>query len=183
MVYMFLAEGFEEVEALCPLDLIRRAGVEITTVGVGGKVIRGSHGIEVIADITTAEAMKMIEKKSLDMVILPGGMPGTLNLQADETVNLFIKEAEKKEAYLAAICAAPMILGELSLLQGKKAICYPGFEEHLKGADIATEDGVVGDGRYITGKGMGVALEFGLRLVSALVSDEKAEELRKSVQA
>ena len=184
MVYMFLAEGFEEVEALCPLDLLRRAGVKIMTVGVGGKVIRGSHGIEVIADITTYEAEKLLSKNPADMVILPGGMPGTLNLQADETVNRFIAYASENGKYLAAICAAPLILGELGLLKGKRAICYPGFEERLIGAEIAPEGvSVVTDGTVITGKGMGVALEFGLALVGVLVSYEKADELRAAVQA
>lgn len=182
MVYMFLAEGFEEVEALCPLDLLRRAGVKIMTVGVGGKVIRGSHGIEVIADITTFEAEKLLSKNPADMVILPGGMPGTLNLQADKTVGSFIDHAEKNGKYLAAICAAPLILGELGLLDGKEAICYPGFEDKLIGAKISDKSVAV-DGRYITGKGMGVALEFGLDLVSVLVSEEKAAELRSAVQA
>ena len=183
MVYMFLAEGFEEVEALCPLDLLRRAGVKVMTIGVGGKVIRGSHGIEVIADITTYEAEKLLLKNPADMVILPGGMPGTLNLQADETVNKFIDAAVKSGAYLAAICAAPLILGELGLLSGKEAICYPGFEEKLIGAMVSSDKSVVTDGKIITGKGMGVALEFGLALVSALVSEEKANELRAAVQA
>ncbi len=184
MVYMFLAEGFEEVEALCPLDLLRRAGVKIMTIGVGSKVVRGSHGIEVIADITTHEAEKLLEKNPARMVILPGGMPGTLNLQADETVNKFIDAAVESDAYIAAICAAPLILGERLLLKGKTAICYPGFEDKLIGAAIASEGvSVVTDGKIITGKGMGVALEFGLALVGALVSNEKADELRCAVQA
>ena len=183
MVYMFLAEGFEEVEALCPLDLLRRAGVKVMTVGVGAKVVRGSHGIEVIADITTYEAEKLLSKNPPEMVILPGGLPGTYNLQADETVNSFIDAAVKSDAYLAAICAAPLILGELSLLKGKKAICYPGFEDRLIGADFSHGKSVVTDGKFITGKGMGVSLEFGLALVSALVSQEKADELRAAVQA
>lgn len=182
MVYMFLAEGFEEVEALCPLDLIRRAGVKIMTVGVGTKVVRGSHGIEVIADITTYEAEQLLLKNPADMVILPGGMPGTLNLQADAVVNRFIEHAIARGAYLAAICAAPLILGELDLLSGKEAICYPGFEEKLHGA-VISEKSVVTDGKFITGKGMGVALEFGLALVSALVSADKADELRAAVMA
>ena len=182
MVYMFLAEGFEEVEALCPLDLLRRAGVKIMTVGVGGKVIRGSHGIEVIADITTYEAEALLKKNPLDMVILPGGMPGTLNLQADETVNKFIDNATENRKYLAAICAAPLILGERGLLDGVEAICYPGFEDKLVGAKISDKK-VVRDGLFITAKGMGVALEFGLELVRALVSDEKANELFEAVQA
>ncbi len=179
---MFLAEGFEEVEALCPLDLLRRAGVKVMTVGVDTKVVRGSHGIEVIADITTYEAEKLLSKNPADMVILPGGLPGTTNLQADSTVNRFIKHAVEREAYLAAICAAPMIFGELSLLDGKEAICYPGFEEKLLGAKISDKS-VVTDGKIITAKGMGVALEFGLALVSVLVSKEKADELRAAVQA
>ncbi len=182
MVYMFLAEGFEEVEALCPLDFLRRAGVNVMTVGVGAKVVRGSHGIEVIADITTYEAEKLLQKNPADMVILPGGMPGSLNLQADETVNKFIRYAVQNDAYLAAICAAPMILGELDLLVGKEAICYPGFEEKLHGA-IISDKSVVTCGKYITGKGMGVALDFGLALVEALVNKEKADELRAAVQA
>ncbi len=182
MVYMFLAEGFEEVEALCPLDLLRRAGVKIMTVGVGGKVIRGSHGIDVIADVTTYEAAELLKKNPADMVILPGGMPGTLNLQADETVNSFIDYALENKKYLAAICAAPLILGERGVLNGHEAICYPGFEDKLHGAKISDKK-VARDGLYITGKGMGVALEFGLELVKVLVSDEKADELYKAVQA
>lgn len=183
MVYMFLAEGFEEVEALCPLDLLRRAGVEIKTVGVGGRRIRGSHGIEVTADITASEARRLLKKQAPEMVILPGGMPGTLNLQSAKTVNEFIKAAAESDAYLAAICAAPMILGELGLLVGKRAVCYPGFEDRLIGAEIPVKESVVKDGRFITGKGMGVALEFGLTLVSTLVSKETADELRSAVQA
>lgn len=182
MVYMFLAEGFEEVEALCPLDLLRRAGVKIMTVGVGGKVIRGAHGIEVIADITTYEAPALLKKNPLDMLILPGGMPGTLNLQADETVNAFIDSAVENHKYLAAICAAPLILGERGLLDGVAATCYPGFEDKLTGAKISDEK-VVRDGLYVTGKGMGATLEFGLELVRVLVSDEKADELFAAVQA
>ena len=182
MVYMFLAEGFEEIEALCPLDLLRRAGVPTMTVGVGEKVVRGSHGIEVIADITTAEAEKLLAKSPAEMVILPGGMPGSLNLQKDAVVNAFIDYAVKNDAYLAAICAAPMILGELGLLDGREAICYPGFEDKLKGAKIS-EKKVARDGKFITGKGMGVALEFGLALVEVMVSKEKADELFAAVQA
>ncbi len=182
MVYMFLAEGFEEIEALCPLDLLRRAGVKVMTVGVGGKVIRGSHGIEVIADITTYEAMALLSKNPADMVILPGGMPGTLNLQANETVNAFISYAKDNGKYLAAICAAPSILGELHLLEGKEATCYPGFEDKLLGAKISDKK-VARDGKFITAKGMGVSLEFALTLVEVLCGKEKADELFTAVQA
>lgn len=182
MVYMFLADGFEEVEALCPLDLLRRAGVSIMTVGVGEKVVRGAHGIETIADITTFEAEKLLAKNPAEMVILPGGMPGTLNLQKDKTVLAFIDSAAKNGGILAAICAAPSILGSLGLLKGREAICFPGFEDKLEGAKISDRK-IVRDGNIITAKGMGVAFGFGLALVEALVSKEKADELRASTQA
>ena len=182
MIYMFLAEGFEEIEALCPLDLLRRAGLEARTVGVGGKVVRGAHGIEVIADMTTSEAAKFVKGAPCEMVVLPGGMPGTLNLKADPTVNAFVDRAFADGKYLAAICAAPSILGEKGMLDGREAVCFPGFEGSLRGARIS-EKSVVQDGNVITAKGMGVALEFGLELVSVFCGSEKAMELRASVQA
>ena len=182
MIYMFLADGFEEVEALCPLDLMRRAGLSVMTIGVGEKVVRGSHGIEVIADVTCTEAEKLLDKKPADAVILPGGMPGTTNLKADPTVNKFIKYASDNHKLIGAICAAPSILGELGLLNGREAICFPGFEDKLRGAHISS-DKVVRDGNIITAKGMGVALDFGLALVSALKDDATANSLREAVQA
>ena len=172
MIYMFLAEGFEEVEALAPLDLIRRAGLEIKTVGVGGKVITGSHGIPVTADMTDAE----LADNAPDMVILPGGMPGTKNLDASETVHKAIADAVKNDAYLCAICAAPMILGKLGLLKGKNAVSYPGFESYLEGATVPSEK-VVRDGKIITAKGMGAAIEFGLAIISALKDEKTADDL------
>ncbi len=178
MVYMFLADGFEEVEALCPLDLLRRAGVDIKTVGIGGRFIRGAHGITVTADVAEDELLQ----ETPDMVILPGGMPGTLNLDASKTVHDAIDAVISSNGYLAAICAAPSILGQRGLLEGREAICYPGFEEKLDGAHISSKK-VVRDGRMITAAGMGVALEFGLELVRVLCSDERAEQLRKSVIA
>ena len=176
MIYMFLAEGFEEVEALAPLDIIRRAGLEIKTVGVGSKTVIGSHGIPVTADITVDE----LSDSTPDMVILPGGMPGTKNLDANETVHKAIADAVKNGAYLCAICAAPMILGKLSLLVGKKATCFPGFEEYLAGA-IVTGAKVAVDGRIITAKGMGAAVEFGLAIVAALKDEATADELAKAI--
>lgn len=178
MVYLFLANGFEEVEALCPLDLLRRAGVSVTTVGIGGDQITGSHGITVRADIPDT----MYRDSKPEMIILPGGMPGTTNLDASHTVELALRAAAKANAYLAAICAAPMVLGKRGYLQGKRAICFPGFEEHLAGAMIADER-VVTDDRVITGAGMGVALEFGLALVAALKGPETANTLRRAVLA
>lgn len=178
MVYMFLANGFEEIEALCPLDLLRRAGVQVTTVGIGGEEITGSHGITVRADIPDT----MYRDSTPEMVILPGGMPGTKHLDASRTVEQALRAAAKTNAYLAAICAAPMVLGKRGYLNGKRAICFPGFEEFLEGATVADER-VVTDGRIITGAGMGVALEFGLALVSALKGKSVADELRRAVLA
>ena len=172
MIYMFLAEGFEEVEALAPLDLIRRAGLEIKTVGVGSKTVVGSHGISVVADITENEFFD----NAPDVVILPGGMPGTKNLDASAIVHKAIADAVKNDAYVCAICAAPMILGKLGLLRGKNAVCYPGFEEYLDGA-ILPDKKVVRDGKVITAKGMGAAIEFGLAIVSALKDEKTADDL------
>lgn len=178
MVYMFLANGFEEIEALCPLDLLRRAGVQIKTVGVGSKIICGAHAISVEADMVDSE---FCDEKP-DMIILPGGMPGTLNLDACDVVHKAIDNALVNNAYIAAICAAPSILGKRGLLCDKEAICYPGFEDSLKGAIVSSKR-VVRDGKFITAAGMGVALEFGLELVKLLCGADKADGLKKSVLA
>ena len=178
MIYFFLAEGFEEIEALCPIDLLRRAGLEVKTVGVGGKVIRGAHGIKVTADILDTE----YNDKAPELIFLPGGMPGTLNLKASDTVQRAIKEALECDAYIAAICAAPMIPGKRGLLKGRRAVCYPGFEKYLEGA-VLTGGRVEADGPYVTGCGMGAALEFSLTLTRLLKGDEAADQLFASVLA
>ena len=178
MVYLFLANGFEEIEALCPLDLLRRAGVEVTTVGVGSEMIRGSHGIVVQADMPDT----MFADTDPEMIILPGGMPGSKNLDASRVVDSALRVAARKETHIAAICAAPFILGKRGLLEGKEAICYPGFEDQLTGATISDKK-VVRDGRIITAAGMGVALEFGLALVATLKGEKVAEDLRRAVLA
>ncbi len=179
MVYLFLAEGFEEIEALCPLDLLRRAGADVKTVGVTGKTVTGAHGITVSADITADE---VILDRSLEMVILPGGMPGTTNLDASGIVHDTIRFAAERGITIGAICAAPMILGKLGYLSGRSAICYPGFEKYLIGANISAKS-VVTDEHFITAKGMGVAQAFGLTLVCALFGEEAAEELKRSIMA
>ncbi|MBE6728364.1 MAG: DJ-1/PfpI family protein [Ruminococcaceae bacterium] len=176
MVYVFLADGFEEVEALAPVDILRRAGIEVLTVGVTGKNVVGAHNITVTADITCNE----LETANLQGVVLPGGMPGTLNLEKDEAVQRFIDIASKDNILLAAICAAPSILGHKGLLKNKKATCFPGFEKELIGAAV-TNDCVVRDGNIITGRGAGAALEFGLQLVAYFKDAETAEKLRKSM--
>ncbi|MBR2465108.1 MAG: DJ-1/PfpI family protein [Clostridia bacterium] len=178
MIYLFLANGFEEIEALCPLDLLRRAGLEVTTVGIGGEMICGSHGITVAADIPEG----MYADSKPDMIILPGGMPGSKHLDESRVVDTALKAAVRHGSFIAAICAAPMVLGHRGLLAGKEAICYPGFEDHLTGANISDKR-VVRDGNIITAAGMGVALEFGLALVAALKGQEAAEELRRAVIA
>ena len=178
MVYLFLANGFEEIEALCPLDLLRRAGVEVTTVGVGGEQITGSHGITVQADIPDG----LFADANADMIILPGGMPGAKNLNESRTVDAALKAAARRGAFIAAICAAPFILGQRGLLAGKEAICYPGFEGELQGATLSQQR-VVRDGNIITAAGMGVALEFGLELVAALKGQETADKVRRTVLA
>ena len=178
MVYLFLANGFEEIEALCPLDLLRRAGVEVTTVGIGGERVCGSHGITVEADIPEG----LFADASPDMIILPGGMPGSRHLDESRTVDVALKAASRRGAYIAAICAAPMVLGHRGLLEGKRATCFPGFEGELAGATIASER-VVRDGNVITAAGMGVALDFGLALVAVLKGEEEAARLRAAVLA
>lgn len=179
MIYMFLANGFEEIEALCPLDLLRRAGLEVTTVAIGGgELVVGAHGIAVQADIPDT----LYRDSAPDMVILPGGMPGTRHLDESRTVETALRTAQSNNAYIAAICAAPMVLGKRGYLVGKRAICFPGFEDYLNGATIADER-VVRDGKIITAAGMGVALEFGLALVAALKGQAAADELRRAVLA
>ena len=177
MIYMFLANGFEEIEALMPLDLMRRAGLEVTTVGVGGKDITGSHGITVKADITDSD----FADNAPECVILPGGMPGTKNLDASPVVHKALDDALENNSLICAICAAPMILGKRGILRGKKATCFPGFEEYLEGATVGGR--AVRDGQVITGIGMGAALEFGIEIVSALKGREEAEKLAAAVLA
>ena len=183
MVFLFLADGFEEIEALTPVDLLRRAGVEVVTVGVGGKTVTGSHGITVSADVGAEEALAMLAAGTIpEMIVLPGGMPGAATLDASPLVDTFIDAAEKANAYIAAICAAPMILGKRGLLRGRHATCFPGFEEYLEGAaymDVHT----VTDGRYITGRAMGAATEFALALIKVLKGEGAADDLRAAVFA
>ena len=180
MIYLFLANGFEEVEALAPLDLLRRAGLQVTTVGIGGDRIVGAHGIAVQADVPDI----LYRDAKPDMIILPGGMPGSTNLDQSRTVDAALRAANACGAYLAAICAAPMVLGKRGYLEGKRAICFPGFEDTLQGATVDRAGArVVTDGRVITAAGMGVAVEFGLALVAALKGADEAEALRRAILA
>ncbi len=184
MVYVFLADGFEEVEALTPVDLLRRAGAEVRTVGVGSKNITGAHGITVACNMSEDEAAESIKEapEALEMTVLPGGMPGTLNLGKSETVSHFLDAAAKRGAYIGAICAAPSVLGAKGLLRGRRAVCYPGFEDKLTGAKIENA-GVVRDGNIICARAAGSAVEFALCLISALKGERAAEEVRHAIIA
>lgn len=177
MIYCFLANGFEEIEALAPVDILRRAELEVVTVGVGGKEIRGSHGIKVIADIEEREVIT----DNMEMVILPGGMPGTLNLDSSPIVAVSVEYCIKNNLPVAAICAAPSVLGHLGVLKGKKATCFPGFESELDCGEFTGEP-VVRDGKVITSRGAGCAVEFGLEIVSLLLGEERAAKLKGAMQ-
>ena len=174
---VFLADGFEEIEGLTVVDILRRAGVEVTTVSVmGRKMIQGAHGIPVEADCLFEEA----QAQGADLLVLPGGMPGTLNLKRHEGLIDLLKEFDGQGRKIAAICAAPSILGELGMLDGRAACAYPSFEDQLGDARVLREP-VVTDGHITTGRGMGAAIPFALRLAALLCGEEKAEEVRKSI--
>lgn len=186
MIYLLLAPGFEEIEALTPLDLCRRAGLSVTTVAIApadGRAVTGSHGITVMADLSQKEfTASYTHETPIEALILPGGMPGTSHLNASSLVSTLIANADDQNALLCAICAAPMVLGRRAMLYGKRATCFPGFEEHLIGATLTGEK-VIRDGRIITAAGMGVAQEFGLEIVAALTSEETAASIRASIQS
>lgn len=179
MVYCYLANGFEEIEALATVDILRRANIEVRTVGIGEDIIHGAHHMLVLPDIREND---VILDDNVDAIILPGGMPGTLNLQKSKDVQKAIDFATENDKYICAICAAPLILGHRGNLEGRKATCYPGFEKDLIGADV-TGKSVEDDGKFITGKGAGVAIDFALRIVEKLVSKEEADKINASVQS
>lgn len=173
MIYVYLAQGFEEVEAITPIDMLRRAEKKVVTVGVGDNLIVSSHGIPIVTDTIAQEAPLTDE---LEMIILPGGMPGTLNLEKSESVQAAIDFCMEKNITIGAICAAPSILGHKGLLKGRNAVCYTGFEAQLEGAKISSE-AVAVDGNIITARGAGAAMQFALALVERAVS--KAERDRQ----
>ncbi len=177
-VYVFFADGFEEIEGLTVVDMLRRVNVETVMVSVNAtKTVTGAHGIVIQADGIFAD----YSYEDGTMVVLPGGMPGTNHLMAHEGVKQVLLSYHKEKKYLAAICAAPSVLGMNGLLEGRHATCYPGFEEKLLGAKTLP-DAVVMDGTIITSRGMGTAIAFGAALVSVLVNEETAEELLAAIQ-
>lgn len=177
-VYTFLADGCEMVEALAVVDVLRRAGIETVTVSVNGKrEILSSHKVLIMADTLFEDN----NYEDADVLFLPGGMPGTRNLEAHKELSSLLKKHFEQEKILTAICAAPSVYGHLGFLKGKKATCYPGFEKDLSGAEYVP-DRVVKDGNIITGRGMGTAIDLGLKLVEVLVSRQKADDIAKAIQ-
>lgn len=180
MTIIFLADGFEELEAISPTDILRRGGVKVLTVGVGNKTVSGSHGIRIECDITDKELENLNE--TIDCVILPGGMPGTLNLGKSEAVEKAVTGTLGNGGLICAICAAPSLLGRWNILDGKNAVCYPGFEDKLTGARISTLP-VVHDGNIITAIGPGAASEFGFEILTALKGVELCDDIKAGMIA
>ena len=178
MVYVLLADGFEEIEAIEPIDILKRCGAAVKTASVmKTKEVCGAHGITVTADIMIND----IVPENCEMVMLPGGGLGHELLDASNDVHGIINYAVANNIYIAAICAAPSILGKKHLLDGKRATCFPGFEKYLYGAEVSS-DKVVGDGKFITARGAGAAADFGFELAKILCGKEKADEVKSQMQ-
>lgn len=176
MVYVLLGTGFEETEAITPVDLLRRAGVEVLTVGLNGKTVYGSHRIGIEADITIDE----MDLTNLDMLMLPGGLGGVASIKGCEKAMDTIRFAHKNGKWIAAICAAPTILAGLGILTGKTAVCYPGCEEEMPGVTIS-DKAAVRDGHIITGTSAGCAVPFGLALIEVLKGTHEANRIAQQI--
>ncbi|MDR2927514.1 MAG: DJ-1/PfpI family protein [Cytophagaceae bacterium] len=177
-IYILFAEGFEEIEALMPADVLRRAGMKTLLVSASKSLeIKGAHGIIVKCDLFLED----IDSDNMLMLLLPGGMPGTQNLKNNPKVIEMVRQCASAEKWIAAICAAPMILGEMNLLAGRKATCYQGYEKYLLNADILSVPAIT-DGKIITGRGMGTAMEFSLEIVTQLLGEEKAMKMKNELR-
>ncbi|MEE0266231.1 MAG: DJ-1 family glyoxalase III [Acutalibacteraceae bacterium] len=179
MIYVFLANGFEVTEALTTVDILRRGKLDVKTVAVGTEdnIVTSSHNIKVVADISEAE----LTKENLQGVVLPGGMPGTLNLGASDIVKKYTQYCADNNLIIGAICAAPSVLGKMGLLNGKNAVCFPGFEDELLGAEVVN-DFAVTDGLIVTAKGMGATIPFALELLAMFTDEETANSVHSSLQ-
>lgn len=177
MVYLLLGTGFEETEAIAPLDLLRRAGVTVLTVGINGKTVYGSHGIGVEADITLEE----MDLTGLEMIILPGGLGGVASCRASQPAMDALRFAWENGKYVAAICAGPTVLADLGITAGKNTTCYPGCEDGMGSATVHGDVPCVQDGKLITGASAGCAIPFGLQLVAALKGQETADTIAKQI--
>ncbi|MCQ2959742.1 MAG: DJ-1/PfpI family protein [Bacteroidales bacterium] len=176
-VYIFLADGFEEMEALVPFDVLKRAGFEVETVSITNNLnVIATHDLRVSCDTT----IDKIDIESAELLILPGGMPGASNLASSNTLAEMLKKHNEKGKWLAAICAAPYVLGELGILQGKKATCFPGYEKHLIGAEHLNQSVVVSQ-NVITGNGAGAAVTFAFSIVEQLRSKRVADFLAEKM--
>lgn len=176
-VSVLLADGFEEIEALTVVDLLRRAQIYVDTISVNEEyTVRGSHGIPVV----TEDLFDEVNFVEFDMIVLPGGMPGTLNLNDHAGVRRVVTDFAREGKYVAAICAAPTVLGNLGLLKGKRVTCYPAMEKEIQGAVLAGVP-VIADGNIITSQGVGTAIDFALKLIAVLVGDEKAKEIADAI--
>lgn len=176
MVYVLLGTGFEEVEAIAPVDLLRRAGIPVLTVGVDGKSVSGSHGITVEADIT----LEQLDLTDLEMIVLPGGLGGVATARSSQPALDALRFAYENDKYVAAICAGPTVLAELGIIGARKATCYPGCERGMAEATMQ-EVACVTDGKLITGASAGCAISFGLTLIEALKGSQEAKRIEKQI--
>ena len=176
MVYVLLGTGFEETEAIAPIDLMRRAGIEVLTVGLNGKTVYGGHGIGIEADITAGD----MDLTDLEMIVLPGGLGGVASIRASGAAMNAIRFAHENGLYTAAICAGPTVLGDLGITNGKRVVCYPGCESGCPGA-VFENTAVCTDGKLITGTSAGCAVAFGLALIAALKGEEAAQAVEKQI--
>lgn len=177
MVYMLLGTGFEETEAIAPLDLLRRAGVDVLTVGITGKTVYGGHGIGIEADITVEE----MDLTNLEMIVLPGGLGGVAAARASREAMEALRFAWENDKYVAAICAGPTVLADLHITDGRRATCYPGCESGMGSARMVADTACVRDGKLITGTSAGCAIPFGLALVAALKGEDAAAAVKKQI--
>ncbi len=177
MVYVLLGTGFEETEAIAPIDLLRRAGVEVLTVGINGKTVYGGHGIGVEADILLGE----MDFKNMEMIVLPGGLGGVASIRASKEAMQAISFAHENGCYVAAICAGPTVLADLHITDGHHATCYPGCESGMGNAMIAEHAPCITDGKIITGTSAGCAVPFGLALIAALKGQDTANAIAQQI--
>ena len=177
MVYMLLGTGFEETEAIAPLDLLRRAGISVLTVGINGKTVYGGHNIGIEADITLGE----MDLTDMEMIILPGGLGGVASVRASQEAMQALRFAWENGKFVAAICAGPTVLADLGITDGKNATCYPGCESGMGSANIQPDAACIRDGKLITGTSAGCAIPFGLALITALKGEQIAKEIEKQI--
>ena len=177
MVYVLLGTGFEETEAIAPIDLLRRANIDVLTVGLNGKTVYGGHGIGIVTDLTPEE----MDMDAMDMIVLPGGLGGVASIRGSEAAMAAIQYAYENRRFVAAICAAPIVLAQLGITDGQPAVCYPGCEGDMGNARIVPDAPCVRDGRIITGASAGCAISFGLALIEALRGAEVADAVAQQI--